>query len=115
MNKVPYSFNGLPIIRSSALPYQKVTLSEDVEVTDQFRTEMNQWLLEFFGMVHCMVIADPGSNKKCFVLSEYAFKQLRAEKYANYTSKVANEFFNGSDTREPKGLIARFRTGVDVQ
>jgi len=42
---------GIPIIENSFLPEwkQRMLLSEKVQVTDEFRQEMNAWLLEFFG------------------------------------------------------------------
>jgi len=117
MNKGPYKFNGMPIIRSPHLPYQKVTLSADVEVTDQFRSEMNQWLLEFFGMVHCIVMTDPGSKITSIVLSETAYRKLRDSsefQYRSHLDNLKNEMLNGTGKNEPTGLIAKFRTGVYV-
>lgn len=42
---------GIPIIENPFLPEWKprMMLSEKVQVTDEFRQEMNAWLLEFFG------------------------------------------------------------------
>lgn len=45
------TFGGIPIIKSSLIPEfsPKMKLSEDVDVSDNFRNEFNSWLIGFFG------------------------------------------------------------------
>lgn len=43
------SLFGMQIIETTQKPIPKMQLSDDCPVTDDFRKEMNAWLIEFFG------------------------------------------------------------------
>lgn len=67
---------GMQIKESPYLGYPKLKLSDDVMVTDQFRQEMNTWLLMMFGRVDAIVMIDPITRQKVAVLSPQAYDKL---------------------------------------
>lgn len=48
----PQRFNGLPVHIVPDIP--KMRLAEDCPVSDTFRAEVNQWMVEFFGTTNIM-------------------------------------------------------------
>ncbi len=42
-------FFGVPVYRSHRLPMSRVTLSEGVDVSPEFRTKYQRWLNDLFG------------------------------------------------------------------
>ncbi len=47
---MPEVFKGLHVVVSPDVP--KMQLSEECPVSDEFRTEMNAWMLQFFGVTN---------------------------------------------------------------
>jgi hypothetical protein len=47
LNNKTFTFNGFKVIVRQ--PFPKMQLASNVPVTDEFRAEINAWMLEFFG------------------------------------------------------------------
>jgi hypothetical protein len=74
----PFLYSGMVIRVSSLCVRPRMTLSERVLVTQEFRDEMNAWMLEFFGTEDCVFFfRDPTTGKKTCVLSPGAAEILR--------------------------------------
>lgn len=91
----PMTFNGFKVVTSPLLPYQRIRLSAEVLVTDKFRTEMNQWLLDMFGQVDCLVMKIDNT----IVFSEEAYKKLKARQ------EFENFILYGAGNLIPKGIM----------
>ncbi|MGZ8158359.1 MAG: hypothetical protein ACXWT4_06075 [Methylobacter sp.] len=51
-------FNGMNIVISKPFKCANQKLSDGVTVTDQFRDDFNQWLLDFFGFTWEATVKD---------------------------------------------------------
>jgi len=65
-------------------PQPKMRLSKAVPVTDEFRAEIDAWMLEFFGMQEpliakdrMLVVKDPFTGQKTIFCSEEQLLMLR--------------------------------------
>lgn len=69
---------GIPIIESNLVPAWKprMKLSEKVQVTDEFRQEMDAWLLEFFGMEPLILAVQDG-----YIMHPATLQRLRLRLY----------------------------------
>ena len=47
----PFSWSGLKIVESPPRIVPKLRINDNVPMTDEFRNEMNSWLLDMFGVV----------------------------------------------------------------
>lgn len=63
-NKPHYAGKAIVINEHLYMP-PKMTLSLDVPVTDEFRADINKWMLEFFGKEENMVIETPDAFHMC--------------------------------------------------
>jgi hypothetical protein len=55
-----FTIQGIPVVTSPLIPKVPVlALSVDCPVTDDFRVEMNKWLLDMFGARHRLYLFDP--------------------------------------------------------
>ncbi len=51
-------FFGVPVYHSHRLPMSRVTLSEGVDVSLEFRTKYQRWLNDFFGTTEGVLLHD---------------------------------------------------------
>lgn len=73
-------FNGTKIVMSPLCdPRPKMTLSPDVTVSNEFRNEMNAWMLEFFGMhpAQSYVVTDPKTLEDTIYIGSKTYAELK--------------------------------------
>jgi hypothetical protein len=69
------TFMGMKIAVSQLLkPFQKIKLRDDVMLSDEFRAEMNQYLLDMFGTEERVIV-----KNNCLVMSEAALHNLKSK------------------------------------
>lgn len=70
-------FEGVPVYVSPLLEEMpRMTLSEKVPVTAEFRAKTNAWMLEFFGVEHVILKL---VNPTTLVVGEKTWQQLRKQ------------------------------------
>ena len=78
----PIMFGGVTVICNPVLDtIPRMTLSEDVTVTPEFRREMNKWLVEFFGYKSDLYIIE----------NNVAYVNTRAWNTLRYTGRINDQ------------------------
>jgi len=81
----PYTLYGMRVNISPDIP--KMTLSKDVAVSEDFRIEMDRWMLDFFGVTN--LIPDGQTivmeSIGCVAMNQRTYRQLRLAINANPT------------------------------
>jgi len=78
------TFQGMNIVVNDVLSdIPKLSLSVDVEVSDEFRNKFNQWALDRFGVEDSIIM----SNNDTIFMTQRALNKLK--------SQLAENFING--------------------
>lgn len=99
----PMTFHGMKLVESPYLPYQRLKVSSDCPMTEAYRSEINQWLLDTFGMVDTLVMGPVNM----IAMSAEALRKVRALVHLQTEARnqLSHDLLHGTGTNKPNGIM----------